>query len=238
MQIQNKLMPGSQTGPSYLLIARRGDVALGIKMLGVLSDPIGQKGRSYMACRLRSAPYGGDLEHAEQQDTVVSMADHGLTLTTAWPDIKFDKVSAQRASALLGFFVRGDPEQDPVATITAVLDGDGIASLVDLVVKRAGLEHMVLRRQAIIEWAKGEIVPVLLRTRAKAEAAAKFSAQAEQTIGIAGFQAAQLHALYASTQAGADDNAAALDELEAGLSAKAVKKPKAKPAHPDLGDDA
>ncbi len=190
-----QLLPGSATGPSYLLIGRRGDIALGVKMLGVVPDPGGNPSRAYLACRVRSANYGGDMEHPDQEVKVVSMAEHSLTFESAWPGIKFSKVDGHRASAIVGVYTRADLRKDPAGAVKDAIEGGHIEQLVAFIADAAGAEHLVLRQGAVTAWAKGELAPVLARIIEKQAAQKKYDEATEGLIGIAGFQAEQLKAL-------------------------------------------
>ena len=202
MHNKPQLMSGSFSSESYLMVAKRGDVALGLKIAGIGSDPTGNPKRSYVACRIRSAIYKKGLheEHAEQEEKVVSLADKGLNLESAWPNIKFTKLNTARASTIMGIFVRGSIKLDPEQVLNQLVEGTVLDSIVDFIIEQAGVDHMVIRRQVIINWLRSQVQPSLVKIRAQKEAASKLDEEIEASIGVAAYEAQLMKALYQAEQ--------------------------------------
>ena len=201
-----KLMDGSSSSKSYLLIGRRGDIALGMKIMGLMPSPTGTD-HTYVACKVRSSAYGQDVEHEETEEKVVSLADKNLTFESAWPNIKFDKSGGERASTVVGFFVRGRVTKDPLKVMEQLVDGDGLKQLVDFICDAAGSDNLVLRRGAILEWLHKGMLEGYEAMKKRETAKAEFEASVEENVGIIGFQAQQMKALLKQEEAEAEEQA-------------------------------
>ena len=89
------------------MIARRGDIFLGIKLTGLMDgSKLGLPGKTYLHARVRSAR---NPELAEQlgQDNAVSLFGQNLAPEAAWPNFTFAKIDDKRASLVLGLFIGG-----------------------------------------------------------------------------------------------------------------------------------
>ena len=54
-----KMMPGTQSGPSYMAFARNGGMALGVKFIAIKEGAaLGVADTTWIGARLRSAPEG------------------------------------------------------------------------------------------------------------------------------------------------------------------------------------
>lgn len=190
-----KMMEGSTTGLSYLLIGKRGHIGLGIKTVGLMPDPVGNNNRFYMALKLRSSAIGAESKHPEQQEPSSLADSHPLTPKTAWPDITFDKCDSGRCSVVVGCIARGDINLDPVSVIAKVLDDGLIDKVVDLVIEKAGAEHIVLRKTVIVAWLQESFEHAITGLKKKQQAVQAFHEEAEAQLGVAGFQAQLLSKL-------------------------------------------
>jgi hypothetical protein len=198
MNAEPKMMIGTGGSPSYLQIARRGDIALGLKVLGCGPDPTGSPNRAYVACRIRSSAYkpGAAMEHAEQEENVVNLADSSLNFQSAWPELNFSKFDGYRASTIVGFFIRGNLHKEPLEVFKTALAGDQFSKLIHFITEKVGPAYLVLRPTVIVEWAENEIKPIIEQLEKKLAIKSQFDAETEDMIGVAGFQAHQLKLLF------------------------------------------
>lgn len=173
-------MDGSTSTKSYLMIARRGDIALGFKFLGLVlaaGDKVG------FGARLRSSKYGvhGWEEHASTETNVVSLAESNLTLESAWPGIQFDQVSDVRASAVVSMQTRLEHQNNECVAIEGVLAGAAIDRFVDFAFDAAG-EYKVLRAGLVRDRVRATLQKRLDHAKAIEQAKLEASALQDQNL--------------------------------------------------------
>lgn len=197
---QKQFLNGSQSHKSYLMFAVRGDVALGIRPLGIVDGAgMGASGKSYLHARVRScrapkdflAQYGLD-----ENGSVVKLADQKLGFDEAWPEIEFDKADDERASAIVGVFLRGSLSHDPEVVLKRLEEEDFLLKLAEYVCDRAGYEHLVMRPLAVAGWLHEKLDPEIGKFKAKLKAHAEFGQHAEEHVEVFGFQTSLLNKLY------------------------------------------
>jgi hypothetical protein len=129
------LMNGTSSSQSYLVIARRGNIFLGIKFSGLTDgSAFGAPGTTYLHARLRSARdqlLAAQLDLSTGAKNVIDLANEQLALDEAWPSLPFDKVNDERASLVIGAFLRGSLMDDGAAVLARVEEGDLVPKLLD-----------------------------------------------------------------------------------------------------------
>jgi hypothetical protein len=162
------LIDGTSSHKSYMVIGRRGEILLGIKMYGLTpGENMGVAGKTYLFARVRSCR---DKVASEQMDNiagiadtnVVSIADKDLNLVNAWPDFEFEKTNDDghdRASLAVGVFIRGSLSEDPETVLERLEKVDMFQALAEYVVKTAGPQYAVQTPRMIAKWLREKATP-------------------------------------------------------------------------------
>jgi hypothetical protein len=190
-----KLMDGSSTGPTYLPIARKGNVLLGAKPWGVADGAkYGVPNTTYFAARLRSAPENGLFAEEDAAKKVVKLSANPANLWDAWPGVIWETQGKKRASTTVGVLLRGK------------FDGNDLALQQLLVDEIAGGK---------LAGKFAEYAPVLEGIQKSVKAVDMLSSEMTQNIGVFGMQAAVLNKVYKATKSTKDpefDQAEDLDD--------------------------
>ena len=143
-----KMMPGTQSGPSYMAFARNGGMALGVKFIAIKEGAaLGVADTTWIGARLRSAPEGGLF--AEENGKVVKLQKYADSPAEAWPEIIWQKADDYRASTVTGVFLRGSfkGSAEYRATLIEALAGKKLVNqMVDYLVQVAGIENLTGNR--------------------------------------------------------------------------------------------
>lgn len=92
-------MKGTSGSPDYVIIAKNGDVVLGVRGLLIDGGAFGWA----VGIRVRTGAYqGGDAGHELGKNVESLGANSEEPLRGAWPDIEFSKTSDLRASVVIG----------------------------------------------------------------------------------------------------------------------------------------
>jgi hypothetical protein len=159
------LMDGAESRHSYLVIARRGSILLGIKFSDLIDgERLGVPGTTYVHARLRSAR---DPALAAQLDAgmsnVLSLSDQQLGLDAAWPALPFEKVDHGRASLAIGAFIRGSLIADTAAVIMQIGKADIFRQLIDYLIEHAGPGLCLVNAEAASNWLLRQARPTLVK---------------------------------------------------------------------------
>ena len=142
---------GSMSKKTYMVVARRGDICLGIKLEGMVpGDKLKMPGKTYLLFRVRSARQPDLFAEEDAQQKVVPL-NGNMGLDEAWPNFTFDVVNSSRASAAVGVFIDGSLLEDPAAFCEKFIDGDYVGKSIDYVLSRAGEDNVILPRDVIVE---------------------------------------------------------------------------------------
>jgi hypothetical protein len=197
---QRRFLDGTASTNAYLIFALRGDVALGIKPLGLIDGaPMNAPGKSYLHARLRSArapvglaaQYGSDGEH-----NVVKLTDQKLGFDEAWPELDFAKLDDSRASTVIGVFLRGSLNSDPETVLQRLEEQDFLLRMAEYVAERAGHDNLILRPMAVAAWLHEQLDPGMAQLKAQIAASAEFAQHVEDNVELFGFQSALLAKMY------------------------------------------
>jgi hypothetical protein len=216
---ERKFLDGTASTGAYLIVALRGDVALGIRPLGMVDGAsMSAPGKSYLHARLRSAraPVGMAAQYADDGGhDVVKLGDQKLGFDEAWPELDFAKLDDSRASTIIGVFLRGSLKTEPEVVLQRLEEQDFLLRMADYVAERAGHDNLILRPMAIAAWLHEQLDPGMAKLKAQVAAAAEFAQHVEDNVEMFGFQSALLAKLYKKhmpTDApGADDEPDELD---------------------------
>lgn len=207
--IERRFLDGTSSSKSYLIIARRGDIALGIRPLGIGDGGgMGVPGKSYLHARLRStkAPVGMAAQYASDgAQKVVKLGDQKLGFDEAWPELEFAKQDKERASTIVGVFLRGSLRHEPATVIARLEEEDFLLKMAMYVAERVGPENMIMRPIAIAAWLHEQLDPMLGKIKGQIAASAEFAQHVEEHVEVFGFQAALLNKLYSKHQPASHD---------------------------------
>ena len=214
-----KMMVGSGGKLDYLVVARQGDVALGVKPNAVLPGKFfGQPGTVWFGARLRSAP-SAHLFKDEQQGNVVKLEKKPENHWDCWPNIVWEKQDATRASTEIGVLLRGslDGTKEEAQQLFKELKGGKLAKkMADYLYEIAGEQNMILSRKEITDWLTENVYAKIAKeiedTIKRKEL---FKEEMGKNIGVFGMQAQILKKVYDTVKAKgeeADDEEEEFDE--------------------------
>jgi hypothetical protein len=166
-----RLLDGTSSKQSYAIVARRGDVFLGIKFSGLTEgEEFGVTDRSYLHVLLRSARnenLAAELDLKAPTDNVVQFVQPQLALDAAWPGLSFDKVNDERASVMVGQFIQGSLDKDVPDVLARIRKGDLFRKLVAHAVAAAEPENCIVMQETAASWLSHQAAPTLRELRKK-----------------------------------------------------------------------
>ena len=192
------MMRGSGGERNYLVIARRGGIALGIKPETIAAgDGMGGPGTVWFGLPPRPAPAAG-LFPAEPEGNVVKLEKTPENLWDAWPNVEWEKRSPARASTTIGVLLRGrldDAEAQPL--LAQMEDGTIARKLADYLYELVGEQHMILSRDEIADHLTKTVYGSVAKSiRERMEVRKAVLDEMEQSIGTFGTQAQLLKKAY------------------------------------------
>ena len=197
-----KMMPGTQSGPSYMAFARNGGMALGVKFIAIKEGAaLGVADTTWIGARLRSAPEGGLF--AEENGKVVKLQKYADSPAEAWPEIIWQKADDYRASTVTGVFLRGSfkGSAESRATLLEALAGKKLVNqMVDYLVQVAGIENFTVSKRDLIEFLDSQLSPAIEAIKKQVEVSDKVQKEMEASVGMFGMQAAILKKVFEATK--------------------------------------
>jgi hypothetical protein len=159
------LIDGTGSHQSYGVVARRGNIFLGVKFSGLTDGArFGLPGTTYLHVRLRSArvvELAALLDSTKDQAKIFNICLHQLSLDGAWPSLSFEKVDAERASLAIGLFIHGSLTADTATVITRIQQGDLFRKLIAYVAAAASQENCIVDASALSHWLANQAKPML-----------------------------------------------------------------------------
>lgn len=192
-EVKALMMRGSEGKLDYMVFARRGSIALGIKPNVIANGRV--PGTTYVGARLRSAT-AGDLFKEIDDGNVTSIAHANLTPSKAWPTIEWEKKDGKRASTQIGIFLRGTPEKDPELLLQALNSGNLADKMADYLISLAGIENLILGRDDIVAWLKKFYEPIAEKIANKVKMQQQLDVEIGESIGVFGMQASLMKKVY------------------------------------------
>lgn len=163
-----RLMDGSSSRQSYAIVARRGDVFLGIKFCGLAEGrEFGLPDKAYLHVLLRSArneDLAAELDFNKASDNVVQFQPQ-LALDAAWPNLSFERVDNERASIMVGLFIQGSLDKDIPDVLARIRKGDLCRKLVAYAIAAAGPENCIVKEETAASWLSHQAAPTLRALR-------------------------------------------------------------------------
>lgn len=213
-----KFMDGTSSVHSYAVLARRGSIALGLKLQGVVpGEMMGMPGKSFLAFRLRSAHAGSLFDAEDAEQNVTAIANHKLELHEAWPSFEFEKINPERASMAAGVFVRGSLKDDPLKVFDRILEQDLIEKTVSWVCEQAGPDYVWGVPRRVMVHFRGEIEKLRGQVFEQVEIKKAFELEVEGAIEQPMAHAALLKKIYEAKQQSKLDEASKIGDAETGF---------------------
>ena len=212
-----KLMEGSSTGPTYLPIARKGNVLLGVKPWG-LCDGIryGCPQHTYFVAHLRSAPENGLFADEDHSKKVVKLQPNPANLWDAWPDIQWQAKDKSRASTNIGIMLRGafngDDDDLQATLLNQIKDGQLSKKMAAYLVKLAGPENLILSERKIRDWLESEYAPLIVKITSSIAKVKALKELMTASIGEFGMEAEILKKAFNKTKGEHGDDVEDADE--------------------------
>ncbi|WP_428394414.1 hypothetical protein [Lichenicoccus sp.] len=200
-------MNGTSSSQRYLAIARRGNIFLGIRFSG-LNDgaAFGAPGNTYLHARLRSArnqPLAKQLDLSTGTSNIIDLANEQLAMDEAWPSLPFDKMNDERASLVIGAFLRGSLLDDGAAVLARIEKGDLVPKLLDYAISHSTPGQCLVDAAAASSWLDHQAKSTLIRVKKKVlyrskmkEAQHKIASTVRAQIEVVGPQTQLLNAIY------------------------------------------
>jgi hypothetical protein len=188
----HKMMKGSYGHLDYLVVARKGNMAFGVKAVAAMPGAkYGVPSATYFIVRVRCAPAGALFEDTDTGTNVVKLGQKFKAPHEAWPDIAWEKKSSDRASTILSMFVKGTLGAGPELENLLMENTKELAvgkKLTAMLVGLVGEENLVVKPRVITEYADGQVMvainAVLEGLKKKQEAQQEMFAQLEDNFGV------------------------------------------------------
>ena len=192
------MMLGTNGHHDYLVLARKGSVALAVKPnLIADGDAFGVPGTTHFGARLRSAP--ANTTQLQIDDTVVSFGSKQVSISESWNDITWEKTNNLRASTQIGVLFKGTPKVDTEVLLAGIGERQLATKMTDYLIGLAGEDNLVLSRREIIDWLDAFYQPIIAKILASQEKAKLVQTELAASIGTFGMQAALLKKVYGTT---------------------------------------
>lgn len=204
------MMLGTNGYHDYFVIARKGNMALGIKPNNIAPGAkFGHAGTVWFGARLRSAPADGLFSDDNGVDNVVQFQKKFEKPADAWDGVVWEKDNEERASTTVGALLRGTLEgniEEAKLILNEMRDGKLATKLATYLAELAGTENLIMPidelSAMLTEHVYGKIAVKLEKA---IEARAIVETEMEKTIGTFGMQASILKKAYAKLQEEAED---------------------------------
>lgn len=188
-------MPGTSEYAKYLVIARKGPIALGIRAYPLMpGNRYGRLGKTYLPIRLHSAANKPPVDSTEglPDTNVVNLGNEpgDQVLENAWPKIEFENANSYRAATTLGMFLRGDVSGDPKPLVDELLIGTPFDTLAGKLLELVEPENTVLAKRPLAAWLKDQYAQKIAELQTLLDAAINDDDDGP------GFQAVALKKLY------------------------------------------
>lgn len=213
------MMVGTNGYKDYLVIAGKGNVALGIKPNNISPGAaFGHPGTVWFGARLRSARTDGMDYKPDGEDNVVKFQKNPENLADAWPGVVWEKQDEKRASTTIGVLLRGTLEgqiEDAKALLDKMKSGKLAEQMAEYLANLAGADNLIMQPDEIAAWLTENVYGKIAGKLEKAIEARKIVEQEmEKNIGTFGMQASILKKAYAKLQEEVDDADDQGDEAE------------------------
>jgi hypothetical protein len=160
-------MGGTSSQQSYAVVARRGDVFLGIKFSGLADGAqFGLPDKAYLNVLLRSAR-NQNLAAELNLERHADLAKPHFALDAAWPGLTFERVNVEGASLVIGLFIRGSLGKDMPAILARIRNDNLFRKLVAHAVTAAGPDHCIADQERVACWLSDQAKPTLRELRKK-----------------------------------------------------------------------
>ncbi|MEY9560498.1 hypothetical protein [Sinorhizobium fredii] len=215
-----KMMVGTGGSPDYMVFARKGDIALGIKLTSIVRGSVfGMPGTTWFGARLRSAKAGKLFEDEDAETKVVKLGKKPDNVWDAWPEVVWEKRHEVRASTTVGIFVRGCPdgeEAEQQKLIEEIGDRKMAEKMAAYLAGLAGADNLVVTERELAGYLDSVFGPAIDAMMEKVKQNQELKSEMEANIGTFGMQAALLKKVYGKTNEPTPEEMAAEDLEPAG----------------------
>jgi hypothetical protein len=186
-----KMMRGSGGAMDYAVVARKGNMAFGVKPLAAMPGAArGLPGTTYFVVRVRVAPVGELFEEGEDSN-VVKLGQKYKLPAQAWPNIEWMKSGSDRCSTILSMFVKGalgaGPELEKLLLDNVAGKAIG-KKLADQIVELVGSENLVIKPRHLVDFTDeqfmGAINSAIEQIKQKKQAQEQMFAALEDNFGV------------------------------------------------------
>jgi hypothetical protein len=195
------MMLGTDGNLDYIVIARVGDVVLGLKPNSISEGP---NDTTYIGCRLRAASAKGVFP---EEANIHSIAAKSHDFGKAFPAVEWEKTDATRASTQICAFLEGSIRKQPEKVLKDIEGGKIGDSMVGYLATLIPEQHMLLSKEALAAWISSKYEGPIKRVKQKMEEKKIVEQNVGEHVGTFGIQTQMMRKLYKGTQTG--------DELEA-----------------------
>lgn len=217
--VQPVMMNGSSSIASYAVVARNGNVGLGLKPEAIVSGSRvgGPANTTYIAATIRSADVTQLFKEKDAEIGKVVQMPKKMSLAEAWPSVKWKKQDASRCSTTIGVFLDVDLRKEPEKVLKEFDSRKVVNDMADYVL---GLvpegAKKLLRKQELSAWIYEQYVPNLKKVAQAAEAYKQAVEDNSKNIGVFGMQVDQLKAMYGKSGHSQDAHVEDADDGEVG----------------------
>jgi hypothetical protein len=193
------MMLGTNGYHDYLVIAGKGDVALGIKPNSIKSGAaFGHPGTVWFGARLRSARIDG--QPYTPSESSGAFQQNPENLWDAWPGVVWEKQDDKRASTTIGVLLRGTLEgsiEEAQALLDKMKSGKLSEQMAEYLSDLAGAENLITQPDEIAAWLTANVYgKIAAGLEKQIEARKIMEVEMEKNIGTFGMQAQILKKAY------------------------------------------
>jgi hypothetical protein len=198
-----KFIPGTSYGSKYLVFARNGNVALGIKIETIASgDMVGVPGTTYFMARVRAAHAKDLFAEEDAEKTVVGFHKNFDKPGEAWPNIEWEKSSGERASVAIGVLEQGsfNGTAEQREQLLAGIQGHQLATkIAEYAIGLAGEDNLVIEKGDFVEFIDNFYGPVVEKILTSIQKKAEAQQAIASTVGSVAMHTAILKKVYETT---------------------------------------
>lgn len=212
------MMIGTNGFHDYYAIARKGNIAVGIKPNDISpGDRFGHPGTTWFGARLRAAPAGTLFADDKGVDNVVQFQKKFDLPADAFDNVEWEKSNPERASTTIGSLIRGTlmgSLDDAHLVLDEMKDGKLANKLATYLTELLGAENMLMPIPELADMLTEQVYGKIADKLEKMIAARKIvETEMAENIGTFGMQAQVLKKAYAALEdpegkgedAGSDD---------------------------------
>lgn len=190
------MMKGTEGNPDYLVLARKGDVVIGLKPNAVMEGP---ENTTYIGARIRSASAKGVFP---DEGNVHSIAAGGGDFAKPWPNILFEKSDEERASGQVCIYLDGSFKEEPQKVWDQTSEGQIGKRMAQYLKEIIEEEYLILPEAALAEYINSILDPAFQSIKDRMDRNEKMKQAVKENKGQFGMQAELMKKIYGNTAEG------------------------------------